>query len=64
MHDLSTALEPGQSFPPQKGAGLLHLLVQLSIPPPHVLLHDPHVHKLHPPSTINDYKHMLQLQRD
>ena len=51
MHELSSTLEPRQSFPPQEGAGLLHLLVQLFVPPPHVLLHDPHVHELHPPPT-------------
>ena len=51
IHGLSSPLEPRQLFPPQEDAGLLHLLVQLSIPSPHVLLHDPHVHELHPPST-------------
>ena len=53
-HDLCSALEPEQPAPPQKGAGLLHLLVHLFIPLPHVVLcvQDPHVHELHPPSTI------------
>ena len=51
MHELSLTLKPRQSFPSQEGAGLLHLLVQFFIPPPHVLLHDPHIHRPHPPST-------------
>ena len=63
-HDLLSTLEPEQPLPPQEGAGLLHLLVQIFVPPPQVLLHDPHVHGLHPPSTINDYIHMLQVQRN
>ena len=51
MHTLSPASTPGHFFPPQKGTGLSHLLVQLFVPTPHVSLHDPHVHELHPPST-------------
>ena len=50
-HDLFSLFGPGQSFPPQKGTGLSHFLVQFIVPPPHVLLHGPHVHELHPPST-------------
>ena len=51
-HGLSLLFEPGQFFPPQEGVGLLHVLVQFIVPPPHVLLHGPHVHELHPPLTI------------
>ena len=40
-----------QLFPPQEGTGLLHLLVNVCVPPPQVLLHGPCVHELHPPST-------------
>ena len=50
-HERSSTFEPRHSFPPQKGTGLLHFLVQLFVPTPHVLLHGPHVHELHPPST-------------
>ena len=52
LHLFCLACEPEQLFPPQEGVGLLHLLVNVCIPPPHVLLHDPYVHELHPPSTI------------
>ena len=45
------ALAPEQPFPPQKGTGLLHFLLHCFVPSPHVALHDPHVHELHPPST-------------
>ena len=48
-HDLLSTLEPGQSLPLQKGTGLSHLLVHLFVPPPHVLLHDPHIHGPHLP---------------
>ena len=43
--------EPVQLLPPHVGVGLLHLLVNVCIPLPHVLLHDPYVHELHPPLT-------------
>ena len=43
-------LEPEQTFPPQEGTGLLHFLLHCFVPP-HVPIHDPHVHELHPPST-------------
>ena len=46
-HDLLSTLKPGQLFPPQED---VHLLVHLFVPS-HVLLHDPHVHELHPPLT-------------
>ena len=52
IQERSSVLKPGQPFPPQEGIGLLHLLLQLFFPPPQVLLHGPHVHELHPPSTI------------
>ena len=51
MHDSSYLLLPTQGKPPHEGAGLLHDLVSIFIPLPHVLLHDPSVHELHPPST-------------
>ena len=51
VHDFVTTVEAGQRLPPHEGVGLLHLLVYLFVPPPHVLLHDPHVSGLHPPST-------------
>ena len=62
-HDLSSLFEPRQYFPPQERAGLSHFLVQLNVPPPHVLLHDSHVHELHPPSTTM-VTNMLQVQRN
>ena len=62
-HGLSSLFEPGQSFPPQEGAGLSHFPVQFIVPPPHVLLHGPHVHELHPPSTTM-ITNMLQMQRN
>ena len=49
-HGLLSTLKPGQPIP-SHGVGLSHLLVQLFVPTPHVVLHDPHVHELHPPST-------------
>ena len=52
-HDLVTTFEPEQLFPPQEGVGLLQLLVQLCVPPPHVWLHDPHTNELHSPSALD-----------
>ena len=40
---------PLQRSPPHEGVGLLHDLVDLTIPPPQLLLHAPRVHELHPP---------------
>ena len=51
LHTSWRLLEPEQLFPPQEGLGLLHLLVKICVPPPHVLLHGPYVHELHPPPT-------------
>ena len=51
VHDLVTTPEPEQLLPPQEGAGLLQLLVQVSVPSPHVVLHGSHTNELHPPST-------------
>ena len=51
LQDLPSTFKPEQPPPSQEGAGLSHILVQLFVPPPHVLLHNPHVHELHPPST-------------
>ena len=51
VHDLVITPKPEQCFPPQKGAGLLQLLVQVCVPLPHNPLHDPHSNELHPPST-------------
>ena len=51
MHGSSRVLLPVQGKPSQSGVRLLHVLVSFLIPPPHVLLHDPRVHELHPPST-------------
>ena len=62
-HGLSSLLEPGQSFPPQERAGLSHFLLHCFVPPPHVLLHGPHIHELHPPSTTM-ITNMLQMQRN
>ena len=52
LHDTLRVLVPSQSKPPHVRGGLLHVLVSFLIPSPHVLLHDPLVHELHPPSTI------------
>ena len=41
LHIFWVVLKPMQSFPPQSGIGLLHLLVSVCVPLPHVLLHDP-----------------------
>ena len=49
---IQRTLRPEQFLPPQDGVGLLHLLVNLSVPIPQVLLHDPRYHKLHPPLTV------------
>ena len=49
VHGLVTTLEPVQLLPPQEGIGLLQLLVQVCIPPPHGQLHGPHSNELHPP---------------
>ena len=51
VQNFTLALWPEQSFPPQEGTGLLHCLLHCFVPSPHVALHDPHVHELHPPST-------------
>ena len=51
LHGIWWLLEPEQFFPRQVGSGLSHLLVAVSLPPPHGLLHGPFVHELHPPST-------------
>ena len=50
-HDFFSLFEPGQSFPPQEGTGLSHFLLHCFVLLPHVALHDPQVHELHPPST-------------
>ena len=50
LHDASKMLMPLQLIPPHEGAGLLHVLINFCIPPPHVLLHLPTgFHKLHRP---------------
>ena len=49
LHVICLIFEPEQSFPPQEGIGLLHLLVNVCVPPPQVLLHGPYFHELHPP---------------
>ena len=49
LHILCLVSEPKQLLPPQEGAGLSHLLVDVFIPPPQVLLHSPDPHELHPP---------------
>ena len=51
VQNCTLVFEPEQSFPPQEGTGLLHFLLHCFVPSPHVALHDPHVHELHPPST-------------
>ena len=52
LHATSKILMPLQRIPPHEGAGLLHVLTNFSIPPPHVLLHLPTgFHKLHRPLT-------------
>ena len=56
LHASSRILMPVQGKPPYEGAGLLHDLVNSFIPPPHVLLHDPSVHELHPPSATEQSK--------
>ena len=55
-HDFSFSESPGQAFPPQIGVGLSHFLVQVIDPSPHVVLHDPQVHELHPPSRGTDVR--------
>ena len=42
---------PLQGSPLHEGVGLLHVLLNLTIPPPQLLLHPDCVHELHPPST-------------
>ena len=49
LQGFSYALSPVQGNPSHEGVGLLHDLVTCFIPTPHVLLHDPCVHELHPP---------------
>ena len=49
LHPSKRVLMPLQDKPPHEGVGLLQDLVYILIPPPHVLLHDPSVHELHPP---------------
>ena len=56
LHGSSRVLLPVQGKPSQSDVGLLHVLVSFLIPPPHVLLHDPSVHELHPPSTMEQSK--------
>ena len=41
LHGTTPPLGPEQSFPPQEGAGLLHILVRSCVPPPQLLLHGP-----------------------
>ena len=53
LHSLWSTLGPEQSFPPQEGAGLSHVLVNDCVPPPQLLLHGPDTHELHPPSTTD-----------
>ena len=40
---------PLQGSPLHEGVGLLHILLNLIIPLPQLLLHSPRVHELHPP---------------
>ena len=49
LHVSSWTLIPLQGSPLHEGVGLLHVLLNLIIPPPQVLLHLPRVHELHPP---------------
>ena len=56
LHEATPLFGPEQSFPPQEGAGLLHILVRCCVPPPQLLLHDPYLHELHLPSTTQLYK--------
>ena len=49
LHGSSRIPMPLQDKPPHEGVGLLHVLLNLIIPPPQVLLHVPCVHELHPP---------------
>ena len=49
VQDRTSVLGPEQPLPPQEGTGLLHFLLHCFVPLPHVALHDPHVHELHPP---------------
>ena len=49
LHTSCLMFEPKQSFPPQEGVGLSHVLVDVRIPPPHVLEHGPGIQELHPP---------------
>ena len=51
MHGTLRVLVPSQGKPPHVLEGLLHVLVLFLIPP-QVSLHDPSVHELHPPSTV------------
>ena len=51
LHGSLYVLLPIQDKPPREGVGLLHDLVNRLIPPPQVLLQDPSLHELHPPST-------------
>ena len=51
LHVICLIFEPGQFLPPQVGVGLLHLLVNVCVPPPHVLVHGPRIQELHPPLT-------------
>ena len=56
LHDSSRVLLSVQGKPPHEGVGLLQNLVYVFIPSPHVTLHGPSVHKLHPPSTMEQSK--------
>ena len=60
MHGFSRVLLPVQCEPPQSGVGLLHVLLSILIPSPHVLLHDPSAHELHPPSTTEQLHYMVE----
>ena len=41
VHLIWRTPEPGQPSPLQDGVGLVHVLVNLRVPVPQVLLHDP-----------------------
>ena len=51
VQDCTLAIGPEQPYPPQEGTGLLHFLLHCFVALPHVPIHDPQVHELHPPST-------------
>lgn len=41
LHGVSSVRGPTQSLPPCAGAGLLHFLVRICVPPPQLLVHAP-----------------------